>query len=292
MEQHFNSSEYIRHLADELIRNFSFASAATTPVLVGTAREKEVIRKLEMLLPKFVGVGSGCIIDSFGKTSKQMDIVLYEKDYCPVFCINESQETTYYPCEGVIAVGEVKSALNSKELTNIIDKIQSVKVLKRYSEVTHGALRSSYYSYRNFGSRTCFQGSAEEDFNQDLKITDQIYCFALCGDLDITTETLANNFESELTRIGFKNEVNLISILNHGIVGYYNQETSAGNDQIKDAGAFYISKKREHNFEYLLSTLNRVINQSRTVDSKTYNRYISISSINLQIEIGKKVNID
>ena len=43
-----------------------------------------------------------------------MDVVLYEKEQCPVFCINNSAETTYYPCEGVLAVGEVKSTIGNR----------------------------------------------------------------------------------------------------------------------------------------------------------------------------------
>jgi len=290
MEQHFNSSDYINHLANELIRNFSYASFATTPVLVGTAREKEVIRKLELLLPKFVGVGSGCIIDSFGNTSKQMDIVLYEKDYCPVFCINESPETTYYPCEGVIAVGEVKSVLNTKELSDIFSKMKSVKLLKRYSQPCQGGIRGTYYSYRSFGSRTSFEGAVDEDYDQLNKSTDQIFCFALCGELEISTKTLADRFETELKQIGNMNEVNFISILNYGIVAYYNQEKNNLTTNFKDGGAFFISQKRENNFEYLLTTLNNIIHITRTVDTKTFNRYITSNS-NLLVEIGRKVNI-
>lgn len=125
----FDFKKYINHLADELVRNFDFASNATTPVLIGSAKEKEVIRKLEMLLPNSVGIGSGCVIDSYGNTSKQMDVIIYEKEFCPVFCINDSAETTYYPCEGVIAAGEIKTTLNSKELNNIFDKADRKSVV-------------------------------------------------------------------------------------------------------------------------------------------------------------------
>lgn len=183
MENHFNSSEYIKHLADELIRNFAYSSSATTPVLVGNAREKEVIRKLELLLPKFVAVGSGCVIDSYGKTSKQLDIIIYEKDYCPVFSINESPETTYYPCEAVIAVGEVKSTLNTKELDDIFKKINSVKELKRHSVESKSLMTDiPYKSFRKYGMTGAFEGAPEEDYDQENKSTDQIFGFALCGE--------------------------------------------------------------------------------------------------------------
>lgn len=292
MEQHFDSSEYVKHLANELIRNFTFSSSATTPVLVGSAREKEVIRKLELLLPKSIGVGSGCIIDSFGKTSKQMDIILYEKDLCPVFCINESSETTYYPCEGVIAAGEVKSSLNSKELSNIFDKAESVKALKRYSVLEASQLLpQGHYAFRKYGSRTSFEGAPSEDYDQINKITDQIFCFALCGDLDLTIESLADKFEFELKRINFTNEVNFISILNHGLIFYYEEKTNKIKYTIKDSDSFFITGKRENNFEFLLSTLQNVINNGRTVNVSAYSRYITMSSsVSLIGGMKRKIN--
>ena len=119
MNSKFDVNATLNHLAQELIRNYSFAGDATTPVLVGSSRESELRRKLSSLLPRNVGVGSGCVIDSFGGTSKQMDIVIYEKEFCPVFCVNDNPESSYFPCEGVIAVGEVKSSLNGDELDDI-----------------------------------------------------------------------------------------------------------------------------------------------------------------------------
>lgn len=294
MVQHFDSKEYIKHLASELIRNFAFSSSATTPVLVGSAREKEVIRKLELLLPKSIAVGSGCVIDSYGKTSKQMDIVLYEKDLCPIFCINESAETTYYPCEGVIAVGEIKSTLNTKELENIFEKASSVKMLKRHSIPSKSQFTGEdYFAFRKYGVRTAFEGEISEDFDQKNKSTDQIYCFALCGELGITPQTLKINFSRLLKESNFENEINLISILNYGLVFYYNEEDNRIKNTIKEADSFFITAKRENNFEFLLSTLNNLINLNRTVDISAYHRYISINdSVELTGGMREIIDID
>lgn len=130
MDQTFNSKLFVQDLADDLVENFTKANKATTPTLVGSAKEKAVRKKLELLLPSIAGVGSGCVIDSHGLTSKQCDIVIYEKNFCPVFSINDNPETTYYPCESVIAVGEIKSAIGTKELIDSFAKIESVKNLK------------------------------------------------------------------------------------------------------------------------------------------------------------------
>jgi hypothetical protein len=122
MPKPFDPVGYVTQVGQELVAAFQVAGLATTPGQIGSARESPVRRKLMQLLPRGVGVGSGCVIDSFGNTSRQMDVVLYEKEICPVFSINENPESTYYPCEGVIAAGEIKSALDSRELQDTFRK--------------------------------------------------------------------------------------------------------------------------------------------------------------------------
>lgn len=275
----FNFKNYINHLAEELIRNFDFASNATTPVLIGTAKEKEVSRKLEMLLPNSVGVGSGCIIDSYGNTSKQMDIIIYEKEFCPVFCLNESSETTYYPCEGVIAVGEIKSTLNSKELSNIFKKSKSVKNLKRYSVAETGQLNlGKYHSYRSYNSKVSFECTPDEGFDQENKILDQIFCFALCGKLELKPETLVNKFAENLNETKNGEEINLISILNNGLIFFRNKSQKKIVYLQKDADSFYFLSRENENFEFLLSTLSQIILNGRTVPVTTFNRYLNATN--------------
>ncbi len=112
MQNSFDSREFVNRIGKNLVVAFDNArQLATTPELVGDAMEHPVMEKLGQILPNGIGIGSGCVIDTKGATSRQMDVVLYERDICPVFCVNNSPETTYYPCEGVIAVGEVKSKI-------------------------------------------------------------------------------------------------------------------------------------------------------------------------------------
>lgn len=275
----FDFKKYINHLADELVRNFDFASNATTPVLIGSAKEKEVIRKLEMLLPNSVGIGSGCVIDSYGNASKQMDVIIYEKEFCPVFCINDSAETTYYPCEGVIAAGEIKTTLNSKELSNIFDKAASIKRLKRHSVVEISSLGNSYYSFRNYNSKISFDCTPSENFDQSNKLLDQIFCFALCGKLELKPSTLIDKFESHLNNIVPGEEVNLISILNDGLLFYRNKMQNKIVYTLKDADAIYFLPRQKDNFEFLLGTLIQIISNGRTVPVNTFNRYLNVNNV-------------
>ena len=95
--------------------------------------EQPVRDQLEQVLPRGVAVGKGFVIDSYGGTSRQQDVVLYERDFCPVFSINDTRQTTFYPCEGVIAVGEIKSRLDRDSLENAFKKVASVKALRRHA---------------------------------------------------------------------------------------------------------------------------------------------------------------
>ncbi len=143
----FDPGEFVRRIGRDLVRAFNDARQATTPELVGDAMEEPVRDRLEQILPRGIGVGSGCVIDTRGGTSRQMDVVLYESGLCPVFCVNNSPETTYYPCEGVLAAGEVKSIVGRRELADSFSKIRSVKALHR-NYVTMG---EDLYVGRRYG---------------------------------------------------------------------------------------------------------------------------------------------
>lgn len=124
----FDTHEYIKNLGEELMHAYRSAGQATTPGLKGQARENAVRKKLESILASGVGVGTGCVIDSEGNASGQMDLILYERQFCPVFNV---EDVFYYPCESVIAVGSIKSKIGKKELGDIYRNIASVRRLRK-----------------------------------------------------------------------------------------------------------------------------------------------------------------
>ncbi|MFZ2226155.1 MAG: DUF6602 domain-containing protein [Candidatus Moraniibacteriota bacterium] len=280
MNKDFDINLYLNHIARELISNYSFAGDATTPALVGGAREREIRKKLSSFLPSSVGIGTGCVIDSYGNTSNQIDIVIYEKQLCPVFSINDSPETTYFPCEGVIAVGEVKSTLNGDELEDIFKKINSVKSLERFANPSKNKLTNELsVSFRNYGNSISWDATKSEEFDQKNKRTDQIFGFAFCGNVDLKPQTLLDKYCTLLKSFEKCNTPNLISILNYGLVLYMNRKLN----EIRywpgdDADSIYITSKRENNFQFLLARLTEVIRSYRTVELSVFaSRYISPS---------------
>ena len=201
MNRQFVPNTFIDRIGKRLVDQFDDARMATTPSLVGDAMETPVRVQLEQILPRGIAVGTGCVIDTYGGTSRQQDVVLYERDICPVFSINDTLETTYYPCEGVIAVGEVKSALDSQTLADAFLKVESVKRLQR-RDILHPI------PLRDTGRRFPIQrkyGSLHPDSVLDMSEREaddhrnQIFGFVLAGKLDVKVETLSASY-LQLTR--------------------------------------------------------------------------------------------
>lgn len=267
MKQAFNTKEYFNELALEVIQNFEKANKATTPVLVGTAKENEARRKLEYIFPSSVGVATGCIIDTTGHTSKQTDIVIYEKEICPVFSINDTPESTYFPCEGVIAVGEVKSTLNTKELTDCINKIESVKKSNRHIE-------DSLY-WRKYCVNQGIMGAETQRFDQIKNEKDQIFGFVLCEHFGLKPETLIEKYV-ELVSSKQKHLVpNLIVSINDGIVVYIDKYSNNVRNSIIDATGVYFVDCPHGNFQFLLMKLDYILRAGRSVSEIPFYKYIS-----------------
>ena len=196
MDDNFDSFGYVEQVGLELVRDFERARAATTPGLVGGAMERSVRKSLESLLPYGAAIGSGCIIDSERRTSRQMDVVIYERDICPQFSINDNPETTYYPCEGVIAVGEIKSMLGKAEFDDAVKKVESVKTLKRAFQVSPmpgtNNLRGAFY--RHYGSHNSRLSHGVFDPAVDPK--GDIAAFVLTGKLRSKAETVKDYYQN------------------------------------------------------------------------------------------------
>lgn len=172
-------------LGEELVFEFNKAGMTTHPHAVGSGRENSARIKLKNILPAGVGVGSGFVIDSYGNTSQQCDIILYEENFAMKFNVNEDLENTYYNCESVIAVGEVKSVASMTEVKDAIIKLSKVNQLKRYN--------NDGYNYRNYLSATAIRNSLGDEkieYNSDGDTLKQIFTFLLCQDLNAKTSSI------------------------------------------------------------------------------------------------------
>jgi hypothetical protein len=119
----------LRALADETRRRLELAGQIEHPGESGRAREQILTAFIEQLVPSSFGVSTGFVVDALGGKSRQLDVVVYQTDYAPVF---EIGRVKHFLVESVVAVLEVKAAIDSeRDLTQALDNIASVKGLDR-----------------------------------------------------------------------------------------------------------------------------------------------------------------
>lgn len=242
MQETFNPKEFIRMLGSELIAEFEKAGLATQSSAVGTGREASVKTKLKGILPAGIGVGSGFVIDSYGNTSRQCDIILYEEMYAAKFIINNESDI-YYNCENVIAVGEIKSTMKKENFIDACNKLKIIKELKRFSNPNTKGYRP-YFSPLDFPS--------QNGFDQRNNKYHQIYTFIICKELQINFEKII-----ELSRTIFKEKTyyfNTVMSLTDGLLLYYNKSKNRTEPSAIDATDFYIQNDNE-NFNKFLADL-------------------------------------
>lgn len=192
----FNPDGFIGRIGERLVEEFKDSKVATTPSTVGSAAEQPVRDQLAQILPRGTGVGEGFVIDSYGGTSRQQDAIVYERDICPVFSVNNTPQTTYYPCEGVIAVCEVKSSLDRNSLEDAFEKVASAKRLRRHvvqfsvPHPTTGLPIQSNRHYLTMGNEPVVNVNDADDNMEMLKVSG----FVLAGETRMGPGNLVNSF--------------------------------------------------------------------------------------------------
>ena len=102
-------------------------AAIELPLGRGRPRENALRIFLRDRLPKRYGVGEGYVINWQATQSKQLDIVIYDANVCPKFAVDNDEEHTLYPIEGVYAGIEVKSTLNRDTLNDSLANARQFK---------------------------------------------------------------------------------------------------------------------------------------------------------------------
>ncbi len=101
------------------------------PVSKGDASEGVWLELLRTYLPKRYEAIKAHVVDSQGRFSDQIDIVILDRQYSPfIFCY---QEQMVVPAESVYAVFEAKQSLNADLVAYAQDKAASVRALHRTS---------------------------------------------------------------------------------------------------------------------------------------------------------------
>lgn len=101
------------------------------PGTKGDAAELEWLGMLSDYLPERYRADKAFVLDSDGRISDQIDVVIYDRQYSP-FLFNQDN-AKYVPAESVYAVFEAKQDLNARHIAYAGNKAGSVRRLKRTS---------------------------------------------------------------------------------------------------------------------------------------------------------------
>jgi len=132
MKSENSLQKIFRGLSQKLQADFELLSSQLSHSLsTGEAREFVLKELLRQYLPAKLGAEKGIIISSVENElpSKQIDIIIYDKLNTPV--LYYADNLRIFPIEGVYAVIEVKSNLDSKTLKNAIENVKSVKKMTK-----------------------------------------------------------------------------------------------------------------------------------------------------------------
>lgn len=98
------------------------------PSALGDVSESKWREWLERYLPKRYAVEKGFLVDSDGKLSEQIDVIIYDRQYSP-FIFSE-REVKYIPVESVYCIFEVKQSMNKSHIEYASGKASSIDSLK------------------------------------------------------------------------------------------------------------------------------------------------------------------
>lgn len=203
------SDGIVDRLAEETIGRLSEAGQIGHPGEIGRARENILRDYLTNLVPPGFGLDTGFVIDALGGKSLQQDIVIYRREYHPIFKIGG---VFLFPVESVAAVIEVKSTLSTAELKGALENVASVKRLDRRGDVA--AVGANYTLIGGAG------GKRGEDVDPALH-EHQIFAAIVAGG-GITAATALPTLQEHI--VGHQREVwpNMISIANSWSLSYDN----------------------------------------------------------------------
>lgn len=286
----FDSGQFVNRIGRRLVVEFEDAGEAGTPGLIGASREHPARLQLAKLLPAFVSVGSGLLIDSYGGHSKQQDIVLFERDFCPVYSINDAPEATYYPIEAIAAVGEVKSTVSKSILFDALDKVRSAKALRRHSEKEDLGL-GALASYRPFGSGATFAATPSDEYNQTKNFRDQVYGFIICNNFAQSLGAVLDNLVEYQRSFGHEQMPNIIVSLNDGFIQGMRSENFNLESSLLTSDCFSYVPASDRGFSYLVNELRMHIREGRSVPLRALDRYMTSITGNLPNFTARKFEV-
>lgn len=101
------------------------------PVAKGDASENAWLSLFNEYLPQRYRAEKAFAVDSEGRFSQQLDVVVFDRQYTPFIFTHEGQHVI--PAESIYAVFEAKQAVDAGNIKYAMEKVESVRALKRTS---------------------------------------------------------------------------------------------------------------------------------------------------------------
>lgn len=170
----------------------------------GSSRETICKNFIEGVVPSSKTIKTkGFLLNSNNETTSEQDLVIYSTNDTPVLTL---ENTSFFPVETVVAVGQIKSVIQSKkDLKIILDNL--VKVKKVRDNMGHGSV-----IWR------CGNIWDPNNYYKDNAL-DQIFTFVICEKINfkITAQEIDELYD-ENVEAHLKH--NLILDINNGLFGY------------------------------------------------------------------------
>lgn len=172
-------------------------SALSHAGLKGGAFEEAFRQFLRDYLPDNLDVSTGQLVDSCGRMTRQLDVIISDRAKTPI--LYQSSQTRVIPIECVYAVIEVKAHLDTPELDNTLANMDSVRALEKL------AFEPEYPLIRTI-----------DLYGQSAQIWPVMYfLFAFEG---IDLQTIANNLAARQMSRPLNRRIDTICVLDQGVI--------------------------------------------------------------------------
>ncbi|MHB8187897.1 MAG: DUF6602 domain-containing protein [Dermatophilaceae bacterium] len=129
----FDLVDAFKHKSDQLRSQMRSAHAVTTHgPTIGDSSEESWRTMLAAFLPRRYAVSKAFVVDSRGCSSEQLDIVVHDQHFTPLFW--QIGEALFLPAESVYGVFEVKQQLTAANVSAAGKKVASVRGLHRTTQ--------------------------------------------------------------------------------------------------------------------------------------------------------------
>ena len=267
----YSSVDHVREAGRWIAEDYARHKSVTKRRADRGDKSEELVRQaLRAVLPEWISVEHDFVVDSYGFTSLQQDVVLFERMQSPVFrTLTDGIGTGNFPCECVIATGEVKASTYSGWVRDVFQKSESAKRMRRALQHEE-KLSTTWFPWRHYGERS----KPTQDqvrgpiFDQDRNPTDRIMTFGIALESRNKAQTIAKQVAKEISEQDRALGPDTIIILQRGVV--------EGRRLVKESDKVPHSRLTHKSLRHLQSH-GALSVQKKAVESLWYNLTCSTS---------------